>query len=218
MNLNKIFHFLTPKTVAFFPLYNGQSKCIVEATELLIEIMSVKTDEERIEFVRQIKIIESEGDSIANKLNETLIKEFITPFDKEDVHELSSKLDDVLDNIYAVSQRIQWYKPKVKKMSPEMLQFIEVITEMSKEIQIVISLLDHVIDNRKVISISCKKISELEKRADGFYNSHMSQLFENEKNVVEIIKDKDIFHLLEKTANSAEDIAKIVKTILIKNI
>jgi predicted phosphate transport protein (TIGR00153 family) len=218
MNLNKIFQFLTPKNPIFFPLFNGQAKCIVEATQLLVGIMSVKTDEERLDFVKRIKSIESEGDSVASKLNTALVKEFIVPFDKEDIHELSSKLDDVLDNIYAVSQRIQWYKPKPKKMSPEMLGFIEVITEMSKEIETVVSLLDHIIDNKTPIAESCKKLNNLEKKADIFFYTHMSQLFENEKNLVEIIKDKDIFHSLEKTANSAEDIANIIKTILIKNI
>lgn len=218
MKLNDIFQFLVPKNPVFFPLHDGQAKCIVQAALLLSELITKRTDEEREEIFLKIKEVENEADGYTHRIYEELGNNFITPFDREDVHTLASYLDDVVDNIYTVAQCIQWYKPKPKKISEELKNFIVVINKMAKEIEIAVTLLPKVSKNREKIFQSCINLNTYENEADRIYYSFMSQLFQNDtdEHILEIIKNKDIIQKLEKCADSAEDVSDIIKTILIK--
>jgi hypothetical protein len=218
MRLNDIFQFLVPKNNEFFPLFDGQSKCIVQSANLLSELITKKTDEEREEIFRKIKEVENEADEYTHKIYQELGDNFITPFDREDIHTMASYLDDVVDNIYTVAQCIQWYKPKPKKISEEFKNFIVVINKMAKEVEVAITLLSKFSKNRERILQACIKLNTYENEADRIYYSFMSQLFENssDEHILEIIKNKDIIQKLEKCADSAEDVSDIIKTILIK--
>lgn len=219
MKFNDMLKFLVPKDDSFFPLFEGTSKCIVEAAKLLDDLIHVKTDENRMEIYQKIKRVEKEGDDYTHRVYEQLNKSFLTPFDREDIHSLASHLDDVLDHIYAVSKRFQWYKPKPKKVGLYD-GFVAVINDAGKEIEIAVMNLNDPGRNRKKILESCVKLNTLENKADDIFYEQMSQLFENksEDKFLEIIKNKDIFQTLEKCADAAEDVSDIIKTILIKNI
>lgn len=220
MKINDVLKFFVPKDESFFPLYEGQAKCILEGAKLLNDIIYQKTDEEREIIFNKIRDIETEGDTYTHKIYEQLNKSFLTPFDREDIHALASHLDDVLDYIYAVSQRIQWYKPKPKKISEEFKNFVIVINSMSKEIETAVIHLRDASKNKEKILQSCINLNSLENEADRIFYAYMSALFENksDEHMLEIIKNKDIFQTLEKTADAAEDVSDIIKTILIKNV
>jgi len=163
--------------------------------------------------------VEKEGDDYTHRVYEQLNKSFLTPFDREDIHSLASHLDDVLDYIYAVSKRFQWYKPKPKKVGLYE-SFVAVINEAGKEIEIAVMSLNNPSKNREKILESCIKLNTLENKADDIFYEQMSHLFENKADdkFLEIIKNKDIFQTLEKCADAAEDVSDIIKTILIKNV
>ena len=219
MNLNNILKLIAPKENSFFPLFEGEANCTLEAAKLLNDLINKKTDEERNVIFKQIKDLEHQSDSYTHKVYEQLNRTFITPFDREDIHALASHIDDVLDYIYSVSQRIQWYKPKPKKISEEFKNFVIVINKMAEEIQKSVSFLRNMNDNRDKIEESCIIINTLENEADRIFYSYMSQLFENksDEHLLEIIKNKDIFQTIEKVADAAEDVSDILKTILIKS-
>ena len=220
MKINDIIKFLVPKDESFFPLFEGQAKCTREAAKLLNDLIHQKNDEEREIIFNKIKDIESRADVFTHKVYEQLNVSFLTPFDREDIHALASHLDDVIDYIYAVSQRIQWYKPKPKKISEEFKNFVVVINKMADEIEIAVLNLRDASKNKDKILQSCITLNTLENEADRIFYAYMSQLFENksEDHILEIIKNKDIFQTLEKTADAAEDVSDIIKTILIKNV
>jgi len=220
MKINDFVKYLVPKNESFFPLFESQAKCTLEAAILLSELISHKTDEEREIVFNKIKDIESRADVFTHKIYEQIDLSFLTPFDREDIHALASHIDDVIDYIYAVSQRIQWYKPKPKKISEEFKNFVTVINKMAEEIQIAISNLRNASKNKNLILQSCITLNTLENEADRIFYAYMSQLFENksDEHILEIIKNKDIFQTLEKTADAAEDVSDILKTILIKNV
>lgn len=219
MNLNFILKFLVPRGDNFFPLFEGQANCIVRSSELLMEVINIKkTPEEKIEIFNKIKDIEHEGDSFVRQINELLNTSFITPFDSEDIHELVSTLDDVIDNIHAISKRIQWYKPKYKKISDEVKSFASIINESAKEIETVIILLKDYNKKNKEMKINCDNLNTLERKADEIYYKYMSDLFDTETDPIEVIKKKDIIKALESTVNRAEDVSNIIRTILIKNV
>jgi uncharacterized protein len=217
MNFNYFLKFFVPINDEFYPMFEGQSKCILKASELLLELVNIKkTPEEKNEIFIKIKEIEHEGDSFTQEIYNHLNQSFITPFDREDIHELASKLDDVLDNIHAISKRIQWYKPKFKKISDEWKNFTGIIHESAKEIEISIMLLRNTSKNIGKIRLSCSNINVLERKADEIFYKYMSDLFEEETDCIEVVKKKDIIMALENTVNSAEDVSDIIKTILIK--
>jgi uncharacterized protein len=220
MKINNLLKFFVPQDNSFFPLYEGQAKCILEGAKLLNDLILQKTDEERGIIFNKIRDIESEGDIFTHQIYEQLNKSFLTPFDREDIHALASHLDDVLDYIYAVSQRIQWYKPKPKKISEEFKNFVIVINSMAKEIEVAVTHLRDASKNKEKILQSCITLNTLENEADRIFYAYMSALFENknDEHILEIIKNKDIFQTLEKTADAAEDVSDIIKTILIKSV
>jgi predicted phosphate transport protein (TIGR00153 family) len=220
MKINDVLKFFVPKDESFFPLFEGQANCTSDGAKLLQDLIYQKTDEERQIIFNKIKEIENDGDIFTHKIYEQLNKSFLTPFDREDIHALASHIDDVLDYIYAVSQRIQWYKPKPKKISEEFKNFVEVINKMAAEIQVSVHLLRDASVNKQRILQACITLNTLENEADRIFYAYMSSLFENksEEHILEIIKNKDIFQTLEKTADAAEDVSDIIKTILIKNV
>lgn len=220
MDINKMLKFFVPVDNEFFPLFEGQAKCIVKASELLVELLAgeKKTSEERAVIFSKIKDIEHEGDSFTLKVYDHLNESFITPFDREDIQELASKLDDVLDNIHAVSKKIKCFKPKHKKITDEVKRFTTIINEASKEIEFSVSHLRDASSNRVKIRESCSKINNLEREADDIFYKYMSDLFDNEQDSIELIKREKIMSALEKTVDITEDVSDIIKTILIKNV
>jgi len=220
MNFSDFIKWFVPKNESFFPFFEGEAKCIVNASELLYEMLTTKkTSEERLEILKQIKKIENDGDVFTHGVYEQLDKSFLTPFDREDIHQLASSLDDVLDYIYAVCQRIYWYKPKPKKIGEEIKGFAGIIKEAAIEIESAVVHLRNANENKKEINKSCINLNTLENKADELFFLYMSDLFEDEeKDAIDIIKKKDIISTLEQCMDAAEDVSDIVKTILIKNV
>jgi len=209
-----------PKSETFFPYFESEANCIVKASELLYDLLTTKkTSEERREIFKQIKKIETDGDSFTHGIYEQLGKSFLTPFDREDIHYLASSMDDVLDYIHAVSQRIYWYKAKPKKNGEEIKDFAGIIKEAAHEIEFSVIHLRDAGRNKNKILESCNKLNTLENKADELFFIYMSDLFEDEeKDAIDIIKRKDIISTLEQCVDAAEDVSDIIKTILIKNV
>lgn len=231
MKINDLLKFFVPKDESFFPLFDGTAKCILEAAKLLNDLMFENSDQQRSEIISQIKKLEHEGDNYTHKVYEQLNKSFLAPFDREDIHILASHLDDVLDFIYDISQRIEWYKLKTKEFSDEFKFFVTIINEMAEEIKNCVASLRDASKNKEEILQSCYRLNTLENKADVIFYSYMNNLLDIKENdtknlsasevpnfIVEIIKNKDMFQTLEKCADSAEDVSDIIKTILIKNV
>ncbi len=214
MNIDKFLKVFVPKETAFFPLFEDDAKVLNKGTELLLLLVSTNDLDERETLIARIKATETEGDKITDQIFTQLNKSFITPFDREDIHELASKIDDVLDNINAASQRIRLYKPI--SLTAEMKQMAEILNQLALEIQKGIVELKHMARHKNTIIKACDEINILENKADHVYNMAISNLFENEKNANELIKLKDIMASLEKAADKAEDVSDALRTILIK--
>ncbi|HNW75734.1 MAG TPA: DUF47 family protein [Bacteroidales bacterium] len=219
MKFSDVIKWFVPKNDSFFPYFEGQAQCIVKASVILYEMLTTKkVAEERRELVKQIKKIENEGDAFTHQVYNQLDKSFLTPFDREDIHQLASSLDDVLDCIYSVSQRIYWYKAKAKKVGEEVKDFAGIIKDAAIEIETAVVHLRDAGKNREKIRASCVNLNTLENKADELFFIYMSDLFEDEeKDAIDIIKKKDIIETLERCVDAAEDVSDIIKTILIKN-
>lgn len=214
MNLDYFLKFFVPKDTAFFPLFEQDVKILVKASELFKTLMDTDDIEQRDPIIKQIKGLELEGDEITHQIYSQLNKSFITPFDREDIQELASSLDDVLDHINGVSQRIRLYKPKV--LIPVLKEFSEIIYQAALEIEISVNGLRNAGKNKDKIIQSCIKLNTLENKGDDLYHIGISKLFDEEKDTIELIKTKEIIATLEKAVDKAEDVSDVIKTILIK--
>ena len=205
---------LLPREEKFFPYFNGLADLITDAARVLSQIVQSPQPALQHDFFREIKNLEKKADDIAHLIFDSLDTTFITPFDREDIHQLTSKMDDVLDFINATSQQIKLYKPK--NLLPQFKEMIDIIIQGCEQIRIATNEL-HNLKKPGKISDACVKINELENNADDIYHQLLSQLFETEANAIELIKNKEILESLEMAADSIEDVSDILKTIIIKS-
>lgn len=213
MKLDKIFGFLVPKDRKFFPLFNEAADNLVLASELLIKLIRESNLNKRQDYMKAIKEAEHKGDNITRKLMDELNGTFITPFDREDIHELVSKMDGVVDYINAASKRIHFYKLSV--FPEEFVMIADIIHTANKEIQIVLRSVKNVNDFKEHAA-SCEKISDMESQVDDIYQSYLANLFENEVNAIDLIKKRDILTALEKAIDKCDDVANVFSTLAVK--
>ena len=205
---------LLPREEKFFPFFVGLADLITDSARALSKIVESHEPATQHDLFREIKNLENRADDIAHAVFDALDTTFITPFDREDIHQLVSKMDDVLDFINTTSQQIKLYKPK--KLLPQFKEMVVIIIRGCEQVKIAANELRHLKKPGK-ISDACVKINELENVADDIYHQLLSELFETEKNAIELIKNKEILESLEMAADSIEDVSDILKTIIIKS-
>lgn len=214
MNIDKFLKFFVPKDHSFYPLFEEDAKNLVKATELLREQMSSTDPEDHEKIHKDIKEVEHIGDQITDRSFQALNKSFITPFDREDIHELTASIDDVVDSIDGVSRRICLYKPK--KLMDVYKEMAEMIHAAALEIEVCIHCLNDVAANKKEILHACNKVKEIEHKTDEYYYVAVAELFEKEKDAAELLKNNKILEILERTVDEEEDITDVIRAILIK--
>lgn len=214
MNFDKIFKLFVPKDASFFPLFEKDAANLVKASELLKILMTTAEIDQRQSIDVKIKEVEHIGDEITSTIFEQLNKSFITPFDREDIQKLASRIDNVLDAINGISQRVHLYVPKV--LDAVFYEMADVIHKATIEIEVAVDHLKDAGNNRKKILEACNNLNALEKKADDLYHAGISQLFNIEKDTIEIIKKKAILETLEKCSDKTEDVSDTIKTIMVK--
>lgn len=214
MKIDAFLKFFVPKDDSFFPMFEEDARILIKASELLKKLLQTDDMDARQEIIRKIKDVEHEGDEVTHKIFQQLNRSFITPFDREDIQELASTLDDVTDFINGIGQRIQIYKPKM--FMPVFLEMAELTYLCAKEIEISIHCLRHAAKNKEKIIQSCINLNTYENKADELHHLGLSLLFEQEPDAKEVIKNKAILETLEKTIDKAEDVTDSIKTILVK--
>jgi uncharacterized protein len=214
MNIDKFLKFFVPKDHSFYPLFEEDAKNMVKATQLLREQLSGTDPDVHDKIHKEVKEVEHIGDEITDKIFQLLNKSFITPFDREDIHELTAHIDDVVDSIDGVSRRICLYKPK--KLMDVYKEMAEMIHNAALEIEVCIHSLNDVAANKKEILEACNKVKEIEHKTDEYYYVAVAELFEKEKDAAELLKNNKILEILERTVDEEEDVTDVIKALLIK--
>jgi uncharacterized protein len=214
MNIDKFLKFFVPKDHSFYPLFEEDVKNMVQATKLLKDQLASTDTEVHERLHKEIKQIEHIGDEITDRSFKMLNKSFITPFDREDIHELTARIDDVVDSIDGVSRRIFLYKPK--KLMQVYQQMAEMIHSAALEISICIHSLNDVAANKDEILQACNKVKDIEHKTDEYYYIAVAELFEKEKDTAELLKNNKILEILERTVDEEEDVTDTIRAILIK--
>lgn len=211
---NSFFSKFTPKEPKFFPILKEMSDVMNTATDLMIEFISHYDHETAAEYYKKIKEQEKKGDALSNQIFDELNKTFITPFDREDINHLASKMDDVTDYINSCAKRMLLYNPT--HMPESAIEMAKILKEGTLCISKAVDELDVLKKDAKHIIEYCKELHDMENRADDVYEHFIIDLFEREKNSIELIKLKEIMFELEKATDVAEYVGKIIKTIIVK--
>jgi predicted phosphate transport protein (TIGR00153 family) len=214
MKVNSILSIFAPKDIKFFPLLEETAAILVQTASLLEELFS-SNDKERIkELCKLIKAEESKGDKVTGRIFKALNDTFITPFDREDISELTDEMDDVIDTINRAAQKVLLFSPE--SFPPATIEFAAIIKKGVLEIQMAIYNLKNIKKSDKQIRIHTKEIKRLEEEADLVYEKVTSDLFQSDIRTRELIKLKEIIQEMEKSANRINDVGKVLKTILVK--
>ncbi len=164
--------------------------------------------------IKLIRELEHEGDRMTHEMIDKLNRTFITPLDREDIHALASELDDVIDIIHATTDRMQLFR--IEKSSPHLTQMAEVLVKAAEVIGKAIKSLRDLSHSRRTLDF-CIEINRLENEGDALLKAALGELFSDHKDVLDIIKWKEIYEAAEYATDKCEDIANVIEGIVVKN-
>ena len=200
---------IIPREAKFFDMLAEMSNNLTDGARLLADLLA---NYENVELrVQKLKDIEHKGDDMVHALLTKLNQTFITPFDREDIHRLASTIDDVLDFVNAAGERLMIYK--ISNPPSAAVELANIVVRQSEQISKAVSLLDH---GPKVLDI-CVEINRLENDADEVSRKAIAHLFEREKDPIHLIKLKELFEVLERATDKAEDAANVLETVVLKS-
>lgn len=202
--------FFFPQQIDFFELFDKASRNVIKAASLLVAALQ---DMENLEIIsKDIRETEKDGDMMTHDIIRKLNKTFITPIDREDLHALSVRIDDVVDLIWACTERLTLFKLKEPtRESIEIAKELLVTTEMVSKA--VIALRDK---KYAFVQEYCIEINSLENRIDRLYRDSLGKLFDEVKDPIFLIKWKEIYEYLEDASDACEDVANILEGIVLK--
>lgn len=214
MSLNSIFNYFVPKDKKFFPLFEQAGANLIEMATLLKESVNSSDLELRKSNSVKIEDLEHTGDKITHQIHLELGRNFITPFDREDIHTLANSLDDVADFIHGAANRMQLYN--LEKPSQPMIEITDLILEATEHVaKALFELKD--LKNIRNITDSCVRINSVENKADYIFDKAVADLFEFEKDAISLIKQKEVLSAMEDATDKCEDVADVLESILVKN-
>lgn len=202
-----------PTEGQFFELFNQHAALCVKGAKEMVALMS-NIDDLDIR-VNAIESIEKQADAITRTSIDLLHKTFITPLDRDDIHQLITRMDDILDLLEDAGQTIYLYD--IHHVTPEAKRLAELCLSCAEKVSAAVALLPNM-DNSKEIMQICSEIDRLESDADHVMRAAMSKLFRDEPDVRNLIKLKAIYELLEAVTDRCEDVANIIEGIVLENV
>ena len=203
---------LLPRDERFFDLFTKVATLNVAAAKELIELFKSDGDK-RAFMVESIKRLEHEADGLTHEVITRLDRSFITPLDREDIHMLASRLDDIIDRIDGTARRVQIFRPGVPPQG--IIILAEVIGRSTEQMLEAVRVLDG--SKAPVVIAACTQIKRLEEEGDFTYHEWLGRLFNEERDPISLMKWKEIYDTMEKTLDQAEDVANVLESIAIKH-
>jgi predicted phosphate transport protein (TIGR00153 family) len=201
-----------PTEGRFFQLFDEHAEQVAQASRELAELMANFDDIER--RTRSIETLEKRADKIAHATIELLHKTFITPIDRDDIHRLITRMDDILDLIEDCAHSIFLYD--VRSVTPDAARLASINVACGAKVKEAVGLLSNMEHAQRILAV-CNDIDRLESEADHVMRSAMARLFREEPDVRQVIKLRSIYELLEQMTDRCQDVANIIEGIVIEN-
>jgi hypothetical protein len=202
---------LLPRETSFFDFFDEHAALTVTGAK---ELLALVSDGANIgPRAKRIKEIEHEADIVTHRCVEALHKTFVTPIDRNDIHRLITRMDDVLDYIEAAADRIALYE--VTETSLELKQLAEVLVRSAEAMELAVRGL-RAMRQPEAIREACVNVNRLENEADALLRSALAKLFRTEKDPIVIIKWKEIYEIFEVATDRCEDVANVIEGVVLE--
>jgi uncharacterized protein Yka (UPF0111/DUF47 family) len=214
MSLNALMRWLKPREMVFFDLLESATANAYQAAQLFDREIRSGDPARFAELRRQMKDLEHNGDEFTHQIIDRLNQTFVTPIEREDIMALAHSIDDVVDKIHAICERLILYR--IGPVMPAITEISSIIVESAGEMLYLIRSLRNM-SNQKEIRDRIRRVNTLETKADSIYHAALAQIFENPKDPIELIKWKELLEQVEEATDKIELVAKVVGSTVMKN-
>jgi predicted phosphate transport protein (TIGR00153 family) len=213
MGFNSIMKIFMPKDRIFYSLFEQVAETVAKMGQVMKQVVTEPDYDKRAALISQIEDLEHVNDDLTHKIFTELGRNFITPFDREDIHYLASALDDICDYIFASAKKINFYKVNpndqgIQKMADLIEQGCEQIKNAVLELRNM--------RNMRQITDALVKVNSIENQADDIFDMSIERLFETEPDAKEVIKKREIYQVMEIVTDKCEDAGNVIESIIIK--
>jgi len=213
MAFNTIFKIFLPKDKIFYQLFENVSTVLVKMGAKLVAVVNEDDYEKRQALIKEVEDMEHLNDDYTHQIFTELGKNFITPFDREDIHYLATALDDIADYMYASAKKINFYH--VNPNDEGIRKMADLIALGCNQVHnAVVELRD--MKNMRKITDSLVAINNIENQADHVFDMSIENLFATEPDAKEVIKKREIYQVMEIVTDKCEDVANVIESIIIK--
>ena len=213
MGLNSIMKIFMPKDKVFYTLFEDVADTVAKMGKALKEVVAEPNFDKRGAIISRLEDMEHVNDDFTHKIFTELSRNFITPFDREDVHHLATALDDIADYIYASAKKINFYR--VNPNDQGIIKMADLIDQATDQVANAVKELRNMSNMRKITD-ALVKVNSIENQADDIFDLSIDRLFENEPDAKEVIKKREIFQVMEIVTDKCEDAANVIESIIIK--
>jgi hypothetical protein len=213
MAANSFLSIFLPKDRVFYGLFENVSDRVLEMSRLLKNLVNEPDFGKRSGIIAKIEDLEHDNDELTHTIFTELGRNFITPFDREDIHYLASSLDDIADYIYACAKKINFYR--VDPMEEGLHRFADLIEQSCTQVKHAVYELRNM-KNLRLITEALVRINSIENQADDLFDMSIERLFNEEPDAKEVIKFREIYQVMENATDKCEDAGNVIESIIIK--
>lgn len=213
MAINSLLKIFLPKDRVFYNLFESVADELIKMGDKLREIVLEPDFEQRAKLIKQAEDMEHVNDELTHRIFTELGKNFITPFDREDIHALATALDDIADYIYASAKKINFYHVNpddigIQKMADLIAHGCQQVNRAVKELRNM--------KNMRNITDALVAINSIENQGDDIFDMSIERLFATEPDAKEVIKKREIYQIMELVTDKCEDAANVIESIIVK--
>lgn len=213
MGLNSFLKIFMPKNIVFYELFEKVADNVAIMGQKLKDIVAEPDFDKRAALIIEVEDLEHANDDLTHRIFTELGRNFITPFDREDIHYLATSLDDIADYIYASAKKINFYR--VNPNDSGMQKFADMIEQGTVLVRKAVGGLRDM-KNLRQVTESLVKINSLENQADDVFDLSIERLFAMEEDAKEVIKKREIYQVMEIVTDKCEDASNVIESIIIK--
>ncbi len=213
MSLNSILKIFSPKNTVFFNLFESIGTNVSDIGSLLVQVVNEPSFDKRASLIKKMEDLEHANDDLTHHVFTELSRNFITPFDREDIHYLATALDDIVDYIFSSAKKINFYK--INPNDTGIQKLAELIDVATTHVQTAVRELRNM-KNIRAVTESLIKINSIENQADDVFDMSIEMLFETEPDAKEVIKKREIYQSMETVTDKCEDACNVIESIIIK--
>jgi len=210
---NSFLKIFMPKDKVFYSLFEEVAATVAQMGRLMKDVVAEPDFDQRAALIARMEDLEHINDDFTHRIFTELGRNFITPFDREDIHYLASALDDIADYIFASAKKINFYKVNPNDVGIQ--KMADLIEQASEQIKNAVVELRNM-KNMRLITDALVKVNSIENQADDIFDMSIDRLFETEPDAKEVIKKREIYQVMEIVTDKCEDAGNVIESIIIK--